>query len=170
MLLRFAALLLAGLVPGQPEDPAPLVRLQTGTARLAEGAEVRALEHGTALRLRGEAARVEAGARSEIEVVWHGLASARVTGPTAFDVRRRPGLVLADFQVAEIEVRRGTAELELAGLGPVEIGVGVLQARMLAGGLLELRNRGGAPLALRRAGSGPLEIPPGQRIRLRVSA
>jgi hypothetical protein len=172
MFARLAACLLcAGLVPAVADDSAPVVRVTAGAATLAEGGALRPLEpHAGARTLEAETGWVESGARSAVELVWRGRASATVVGPAAFELARAPGLDLDSFQVLELEVRRGTLTLTLADLGTLELGPGALQARALPGGVFELLNRGGAPLALARADGTAVRIPAGQRLRLRAQA
>ena len=169
MLRRLALLALVALPQG--EDPGPTVRVEAGAAKVVEGDHVRALSPGTApLALQAGLASLEAGARSELEIVWRGAASARISGPATLELHRTPELLIADFRVAELEVRRGKLVLELPELGPFELGEGVLQVRTLPGGVVELQNLGGSALVLRRTGRDCLEIPAGRRVRIRAEA
>lgn len=148
---------------------APLIRVESGAARLAEGRTVRVLDRRSeAVALAADAGWVETGACTEVTLAWRGQAGARIDGPSSFQVERRPALTLVRFQVAEIEVRRGTLALGFDGVGTLEVGPGALQARSLPGGVLELLNRGGTALELARPGRAPLAIPAWQRVRLRV--
>lgn len=165
-----AALLVWALVLAGPGgEPATLVRVAQGSARIAQGDEVRSLDpRAGAQALRGEGAALESGAHSQVELVWRGQASATIQGPAAFELTRAPGLSLASFQTAELEVRRGKLALTLAGLGSLELSAGALQVRSLPGGLFELLNRGGSALELERAGAPRVRIAAGQRLRLRA--
>lgn len=164
-----AVLLLAALAPaGAGGGDAPLVRVERGSALLAEDGGVRPVDRRAGAQpLRGEAGRIQAGAETEVALAWRGRASATVTGPAAFELRRRPGLELASFQVLEVEVRRGPLVLGLPELGVLELRDGVLRARALPGGVIELLNRGGTPLELRPAGGESVWIAAGQRLRSR---
>src|SRR5262245_3724452 len=166
-MLRSLVLAASLLAVPQLEAPAPLVRVDQGEARLAEGRAVRVLERRTGtVALAGECGWLEVSARSAVELSWRGLASATLEGPAMFRLTRVPGLELEHAQVLELEVRRGTFAFELAGVGSFELGAGALQVRTLPGGVFELLNRGGGALALERAGERALKVAPGQRLRL----
>jgi hypothetical protein len=165
MSARLVLCLCLALAPVQ--ESAPFVRVRAGAGRLLQGREVRVLEPGAgALRLAGPYGRVESGAATRVELSWRGLASATLSGPLAFELSREPGLTLESFQLVELEVRRGTFALELAGLGSLEFAAGALRVRSLPDGSCELLNRGGKALEFWRAEERRLAIGPGQCLRV----
>src|SRR5262245_63313158 len=84
---------------------APILRVQTGAAQLAERETVRTLDpRSGAVALNEASSWVETGALAELELCWRGQASVRVTGPAAFEVERTAALALERFDSAEIEV------------------------------------------------------------------
>lgn len=160
------------LAPLESEAPVPLARVTEGAARLQQGAEVRRLEPSSgAWALAARPARLETGARSALELVWRGQASAALTGPLAVTLAvtldHGNELALERFQLAEIEVRRGTLGLVLE-LGTLELAPGAVRLRSLPDGVLEILNRGGAALELRRAHGSKVTIPAGQCLRVRA--
>ena len=162
-----AALLLA-LSAGVRQDTAPLLRVTQGQALLAQGREILSLDvNSGAHRLVGRSGWVESRPYSEMELRWPGEASATISGPTSFEFEATPRLHLETFRTAEIEARRGTLVLALAGLGTLDVEVGALQVRSLPNGSVEILNRGASDLTLRRDGEPPVQIPPGRRLRLR---
>lgn len=172
-----AALLLAPApvsdpaAPGTtPDDaPAPFVRVTEGAARLLVAEGVRSLEpEAGATSIAGEVAALEAGARSALELVWRGQASASLTGPLALELGPGPTLTLERFRTVELEVRRGHLTLELGGLGQLALTTGALRLRSLPDGVAEILNRGGSVLVVTRAGASSLEIAPGRSLRLRA--
>lgn len=171
-MLRALVLVLAlagAQAPARAPQAGPILRMNAGEARLAEGRSVRALDRRAgAVELAGEAGWLEVGAGSQVELVWRGLASATVHGPAMLELGRAPELRLEQAQVLELEVRRGTLALELAGIGTLALSAGALRLRALPDDVLELFNRGGAPLELHFESERPLRIPAGQRVRLRT--
>lgn len=169
---RLAALaltLVAGLA--QEPGPQPFLRVTAGGVRLAQEGEVLRLDARSEVRPLGSTlAWIEAGAHSSLELAWRGQASATISGPAALVLARAPRLVLERFQVAEVEVRRGTLELELTGLGHLSLSAAALRLRTLPDGMVELLNRGGSTLELRREGVPPLAIAAGQCRRVRAHA
>jgi hypothetical protein len=149
------------------ESLAPVVRMSAGSGRLFSERSVQTLDARTgAVHLAGKSGRVECGAATRVDLAWRGLASATVTGPAAFELAREPGLLLEVFGTAEVEVRRGTLALELAGLGSLELAAGAVRVRCLPDGSAELLNRGGRVVEFWLGERRPLAIGPGQSLRL----
>lgn len=156
-----------GLGHGVQESSAPVVRMTTGSGRLLAEHTVQTLDaRSGAVHLAGASGRVESGAAARTELAWRGLASATITGPAAFELGREPGLVLETCATAEVEVRRGTLALELAGLGSLELAAGAVRVRHLPDGGVELLNRGGRTLEFWLGEERPLAVGPGQCLRL----
>ncbi len=170
-MLRALGLLACLVLSGTRVQPAPpLVRATAGEARLVEPRGVRALDRRTeAIALSGASGWVEAGAGSELELVWRGLASATLRGPLSVQLEREPALYVEELQVLELEVRRGALRLEIAGGTRCAVGAGALQLRSLPDGVFELLNRGGAVLVLERSGQPSVRIGAGQRVRFRAA-
>ncbi len=179
----------APVVPFAPVAPsAPVVRVRCGRAQLIEGLELRSLNPSSGTLSLSGSAYLECGPGSEIEVLWRGLASARVLGPAALEVDpaleidhegpEAPHLWLEHFQTVELEARRDVLVVRLPGEDVLAIGSGAVRLRSLPGGDVELLNRGGESLELRRAprpatrarggsqGASTLTVPPGSRARL----
>jgi hypothetical protein len=150
-------------------DPAVL-RVSAGTAEVVEADRVHALAPRSGAHALADAAWLECGPRSALDVAWRGLASARITGAAALALG--PGRVLAveRYEVLELEVRRGGLALELPELGRLELPAGVLQVRALSAGVHQLTNRGGTVLELARTRGESITLAPGARVRLRAGA
>lgn len=158
--------LLLLVAPAPTVDPTPRLSVAEGSARLVDGGEVRALDRrsGT-VTVAGKTAYVECGARSELELVWRGLASVELEGPAAFEFGATPHLVLESFRTAELEARRGRFTVEVAGTALFELDGNAVQLVSTAAGL-ELLNRGGTPLAVRTFEGEELRVAGGRRVRI----
>jgi len=164
--VRSLVLLLFLGAPVTTVDPTPRLRLSEGSARLVDGGEVRHLERRSgSVTVSGAEAYLECGARSELELVWRGLASAQVSGPAAFEFGATPHLLLESFRTAELEARRGRFTVEVSGMALFELNGSAVQLVSTPAGL-ELLNRGGRALTVRTFVGEELSVPSGTRVRI----
>jgi hypothetical protein len=164
-----AAPLLLVLGLGLPTGIQASARVTSGRAELVLGRELLAFTPATGPRALAGPAFVELGARGVLELRWSGLASATVSGPAALEVGTgEPArLQLVRLAAAEIEARRGTLALELAGGVRLTVERCALGVRALPDGAIELLHRGGAALRVLRPGARrELWLRPGERLRL----
>ena len=164
-LLVFAAWMAA------PGTDAVSLRVVTGRAELATADGVRTLTPSSGAVELSDPTYAEAGALSELELRWSGVASAEIEGPAALEVGPGERLHLVRFHRAEVEVRRGSLTLLVGEACVLELSGGAVSLRELPEGGLELRNRGGRALRVRLSGSSrERTLEPGETVRLRRRA
>jgi len=174
---------LLALAPGSsPDDragplslPTARVAVQRGRILLVEGEQIVALHRGDTHKVR-HPAHVEGGTRSEVEVLWPGLASIKVRGSASFGFAPReqppfrPVLSFQHLASADVEVRRGSLGLVLPQGWELSIERAALYLRELPDGTLELHHRGGEPITIRsrieREEGHPERLVSGARLRL----
>ncbi len=141
------------LPPLQAAAPVEL-EVERGRARLLEGDEVLSLLASSGRReIRGPV-HVELGPRSEVVIAWRGRMSLNVRGPAALWIAADPNpleprVELFFCAAADLEVRRGTLRVALAGGLELEARRSAAALVELAQGALEIFHRGGEPLRLR---------------------
>lgn len=182
--MRFLSLALAIFArpAAQSGGPPPLLQswppveleVERGWARLLEGDEVLSLLSSSGRReIRGPV-HVELGPRSEVVIAWRGRMSVNVRGPAALWIAAaptplEPRVGLYFCASADLEVRRGTLHVALAGGLELEACRSAAALVENPRGELEIFHRGGEPLRLR----GPSQestrtLASGARIRLEL--
>jgi hypothetical protein len=166
--------LLALLLWTSAPAPSPLeLRVDTGRVELVDAGGLRSLTPRSGPVGLSGVAYAEAGALSEVELRWSGLASAEVEGPAALEVASgsEARLRLVRFQHAEVEVRRGSLSIVAGEACVIELRAGALGLRELPDGVIQLENRGGRAIRVRLLGASDVrEVAPGASLRLRPRA
>ncbi|MEZ6013935.1 MAG: hypothetical protein R3F49_02370 [Planctomycetota bacterium] len=175
-LLLALLLALAPVAAARPQGSPSSARIEvlTGRARLVTAASIEQLSvHNKVLTVVGPT-YLDVRPGGQVRVTWPGAASVLVHGPAGFewstgapDGGASPGqgdlaLSFAALGHVDLEVRRGTVDVELPRAWRTRVSGAALQLDALASGAVELTHHAGAPLSVEWVGERATSRPPVQ--------